>query len=67
MTDSAISGDGRGDLFDAPPHEENERGNGFYASVSREMVGLYKEQFGRGPTKARTHYAGRDCLVCTLE
>jgi uncharacterized protein YbcI len=31
------------------------------------MVGLYKEQFGRGPTKARTHYAGPDCLVCTLE
>lgn len=31
------------------------------------MVGLYKEQFGRGPTKARTEFAGSDVVVCTLE
>jgi uncharacterized protein YbcI len=31
------------------------------------MVRLYKEQFGRGPTKARTHWAGPDTLVCTLQ
>src|SRR3954469_19543636 len=31
------------------------------------MVRLYKEQFGRGPTKARTNYAGPDTLICTLE
>ena len=31
------------------------------------MVGLYKSQFGRGPTKARTSFAGPDCLICTLE
>src|SRR3954470_21807687 len=37
------------------------------ASVSREMVRLYKEQFGRGPTKVRTSSAGPDTLVCTLE
>jgi uncharacterized protein YbcI len=37
------------------------------ASVSREMVRLYKEQFGRGPTKTRTDWAGPDVLVCTLE
>jgi hypothetical protein len=37
------------------------------ADISREMVRLYKEQFGRGPTKARTHWAGSDVLVCTLE
>jgi uncharacterized protein YbcI len=67
MTDSAISGDGRGDVSDAPAPEETDRGHGIYSSVSREMVGLYKEQFGRGPTKARTNYAGPDCLVCTLE
>jgi uncharacterized protein YbcI len=30
-------------------------------------VRLYKELFGRGPTKARTHYAGPDTLVSTLE
>jgi uncharacterized protein YbcI len=37
------------------------------AEISREMVRLYKEQFGRGPTKARTEFAGADVLVCTLE
>jgi uncharacterized protein YbcI len=37
------------------------------AEVSREMVHLYKEQFGRGPTKARSDFAGPDTLICTLE
>jgi uncharacterized protein YbcI len=37
------------------------------AEISREMVRLYKEQFGRGPTKAKTDFAGPDVLVCTLE
>ena len=36
-------------------------------SCSKEMVRLYKEQFGRGPTKARAAWAGPDTLVCTLE
>jgi len=31
------------------------------------MVRLHKEQFGRGPTHARTDFAGSDTLVCTLE
>jgi uncharacterized protein YbcI len=31
------------------------------------MVRLYKEQFGRGPTKARTEFAGPDAILCTLE
>lgn len=31
------------------------------------MVRIYKEQFGRGPTKARTNYAGADTLVATIE
>ena len=35
--------------------------------ISNEMVRLYKEQFGRGPTKARTHWAGPDALTCFLE
>src|SRR5687768_7484347 len=34
--------------------------------ISNEMVRLYKEMFGRGPTKARTDWAGPDALVCTL-
>ena len=36
------------------------------ARISRDMVRLYKEQFGRGPTKANTLFAG-DVIVCTLE
>jgi uncharacterized protein YbcI len=35
--------------------------------ISNRIVHLYKEQLGRGPTKARAHYAGRDTLVVTLE
>jgi uncharacterized protein YbcI len=45
-------------------------GNGptsILADVSRAMVSLYKKQFGRGPTKTRTDWAGPDALVCTLE
>jgi uncharacterized protein YbcI len=34
--------------------------------VSNEMVRIYKEQFGRGPTKVRTDWAGPDALLCTL-
>jgi uncharacterized protein YbcI len=37
------------------------------AEISREMVRLYKEQFGRGPTKVKTDFAGPDVVVCTLE
>jgi uncharacterized protein YbcI len=35
--------------------------------VSNAMVHLYKEQFGRGPTSARTHWAGPNALVAFLE
>ena len=35
--------------------------------VSNAMVGLYKSQFGRGPTRARSHWAGPDALSCFLE
>jgi uncharacterized protein YbcI len=37
------------------------------AEISREMVRLYKQLFGRGPTKARTEFAGPDIVICTLE
>jgi uncharacterized protein YbcI len=42
-------------------------GSGLYAEVSRAMVHLYKEQFGRGPVKAKTRFADSDTLLCTLE
>ncbi|MFL5872238.1 MAG: Na-translocating system protein MpsC family protein [Solirubrobacterales bacterium] len=35
--------------------------------ISREMVRLYKSQFGRGPTRARSDFAGPDLIICTLE
>jgi uncharacterized protein YbcI len=37
------------------------------AELSNAMVRLYKEQFGRGPTKTRSVYAGPDAVLCTLE
>jgi uncharacterized protein YbcI len=47
--------------------EETGRGDSARAEISREMVRLYKELFGRGPTKARTEFAGPDTVICTLE
>ncbi len=37
------------------------------SAISNEMVRIYKDQFGRGPTKVRTQWAGNDILVVTLE
>ena len=37
------------------------------SAISNEMVRIYKDQFGRGPTKTRTNWAGSDILVVTLE
>src|SRR4051812_8198464 len=47
--------------------ETAERQHSDLADISREMVRLYKEQFGRGPTKSKTSYAGPDLVVTTLE
>ena len=49
-------------------HESEHAGAGTtLAEISNEMVRLYKEHFGRGPTKARTNWAGPDTIVCVLE
>jgi uncharacterized protein YbcI len=48
-------------------HADASEGQSIQMAVSNAMVKLYKEQFGRGPTKARTHFAGPDTLICTLE
>jgi uncharacterized protein YbcI len=42
-------------------------GQSVQLAISNAMVQLYKEQFGRGPTKARTNFAGPDVILCTLE
>jgi uncharacterized protein YbcI len=46
---------------------EGGRGGSELSELSNAMVRLYKEQFGRGPTKARSVYAGPDAVLCTLE
>jgi uncharacterized protein YbcI len=45
---------------------DTERGESVLAATSRAMVALHKEQFGRGPTRSRSHFAGDDTLVCVL-
>jgi uncharacterized protein YbcI len=35
--------------------------------LTNAMVRLYKDLFGRGPTKARTDYAGPDTVVSTIQ
>lgn len=37
------------------------------AQIANEMVRLFKEQFGRGPTRARANWCGDDMLVVALE
>jgi uncharacterized protein YbcI len=49
----------------APPGATNE--HGMMSAISNEMVRIYKSQFGRGPTKTRSQWAGPDVLVVTLE
>jgi uncharacterized protein YbcI len=46
-------------------HSEN--GESASLRISNAMVRLYKEQFGRGPTKTRTHWCGPDLITVTLE
>lgn len=48
-------------------HVSDERRPAVLADVSNAMVRVFKEQLGRGPTTARTHWAGPDVLVCVLE
>src|SRR4051812_10320457 len=45
----------------------DERSPTLLSSISTEMVRIYKEQFGRGPTKSWSHFAGPDTIVCLLE
>ena len=46
---------------------EDPQGKSVNLAISNAMVKLYKEQFGRGPTKARTLWAGPDVIMVTLE
>src|SRR4051794_22274498 len=42
-------------------------GTSLMQDVSNAMVALHKEQFGRGPTKAQSHLAGPDALLCVMD
>jgi uncharacterized protein YbcI len=35
--------------------------------LSNQMVRIYKDKFGRGPTRARSSFAGPNTVVCLLE
>jgi uncharacterized protein YbcI len=50
-----------------PEHPVEERGRSVTAQISTEMVRLYKDLFGRGPTSARANFAGADLVIVTLE
>lgn len=47
--------------------ERDEPDGSILQAVSNEMVRLFKEQFGRGPTRARSDWAGPDVLTVVLE
>jgi uncharacterized protein YbcI len=46
---------------------EAERRSGALMEISNAMVRLYKDQFGRGPTKARSLWCAPDTVVVFLE
>jgi len=46
---------------------EIERVRSEMMEMSNAMVRLHKEQFGRGPTKARSDFAGPNAVLCVLE
>jgi uncharacterized protein YbcI len=48
-----------------PPQQQP--GGSLLQEVSNAMVALHKEQFGRGPTRAQSHFAGADALLCVLD
>ena len=42
-------------------------GTSVMQAISNEMVRVYKDQFGRGPTKTRAFYAGPDTILVVLQ
>jgi len=51
----------------ADPQTDTQRqvqpGGWLLQDVSNAMVALHKEQFGRGPTRVQSHFAGADALL----
>jgi uncharacterized protein YbcI len=49
------------------PGTAQERRGLMLVELSNAMVRIYKDVYGRGPTKAKTHFAGPDLIVSSLE
>ncbi len=49
------------------PDGPTQDGQPTLAEMSNAMVRLYKEKFGRGPTKTRSSYADENTIIVTLE
>lgn len=54
-------------LTPSPSTEETAATRSPMLELSNAMVRLYKDAFGRGPTKARAAFAGPDTLIVVLE
>ena len=55
-------------MDDSPPQISHTDKRGLeLQELTNAMVRLYKDLFGRGPTKARSHYAGPDTILCSIE
>lgn len=50
-----------------PEPEPETPGANVLLEISNTMVGIFKELFGRGPSKARTHWCGEDVITVVLE
>ncbi|MEA2194220.1 MAG: hypothetical protein QOG42_654 [Solirubrobacteraceae bacterium] len=53
-------------IADPDSHDDADQ-QSILSSISSEMVRIYKDQFGRGPTRTRTNWSGSDTIVVTLE
>src|SRR4051794_35022828 len=62
--DGHVGHDGHDGHDGHAPHEA--AGGHLLAQVSNAMVRIYKEDFGRGPTRSVSHFAGPDAIICIL-
>lgn len=54
-------------MSDPQTETQQQPGGSLLQDVSNAMVALHKQQFGRGPTIARSYLAGADALLCVME
>jgi uncharacterized protein YbcI len=47
--------------------QQPQPGGWLLQDVSNAMVALHKDQFGRGPTRVKSHFAGADALLCVMD